>query len=406
MQLTELTQQHLALWWEESGAVDWGPTYSPAEQSEREAELAHFQDVVATEAKARPRTPQERAETEQRILIALQGTARAMGLETQIEALVRSGMVETAKGFIQRSRQYDPAIRGEDIFQAGRNLWTMNSLQMLLGISPQVTPAAFAYSLLYPYTDNYLDDSTIPQAAKVVFNQRFGRRLAGQTSEPTNPAERSIFALVGLIEDYLPRSTYPHVYESLLAIHHAQEHSVRLLRGPVPPYEVDVLGISLAKGGASVLTDGVLVAAQTLGTLTPGQVRFFFGLGAFLQLADDLQDVQADQQAGLLTVFSHAADHWPLDSLAERTWRFGQQVLQGLGHFEAPEGQPLKELLAPTFRQLLMNAVAGAYRLFSREYVRALEPHSPFRFSFLQQRQKRLEKQGVSMARLVEAFAE
>jgi hypothetical protein len=403
MQVSNLTQQYLALWWEESGAADWGPSYTAAEQTEREAELARFQDAVAVEAKRQPHSTEERAGTEQRILGALQGVARAMGLETQIGALVRSGMVETAKLFIRQARQYDPAIRGEDIFQAGRNVWTMNSLQILLGIPTQVTPAVFAYSLLYPYTDNYLDDPAIPQDAKVAFNTRFGRRLTGETPEPANTAERTIFDLVGRIESYLPRPTHPTVYESLLAIHRAQERSVHLLRGAAPPYDVDVLGISLEKGGASVLADGILVGE---GDLPLDQMAFMFGLGAFLQLADDLQDVGTDQQAGLLTVFSHAAGRWPLDALADRTWRFGQRVLQQLGHFDAPEARPLKELLAPSFRQLLLNAAASATRLFSREYTQALEQHSPFRFSFLEQRRKKMARQRISMGRLIEAFGE
>lgn len=422
MQVPELTQQHIALWWEAGSAPDWGPTYTAAEQAEREAESAHFQDVVAAEAKAQPHSAQERAATEQRILGALQGTARAMGVEAQIGALVRSGMVETAKEFIQEARRFDPGIRGDDIFQAGRNVWTMNSLQILLGIPVRLTPAVSAYSLLYPYTDNYLDDPTVSPQAKLAFNERFGRRLAGSAVEPTNAAERTIFDLVGHIEGHLPRPVHPPVYESLLAIQHAQERSVRLLRGAAPPYEVDVLGISLEKGGASVLADGFLVrevtaqpgsiltAENAVGTegrneLTPGQAAFIFGLGAFLQLADDLQDVVADRQAGLLTVFSQPAGRWPLDALADRTWRFGQRVLQGLGPFDAPGARPLKELLPPAFRQLLLNAVAAAGRLFTREYTQALEQHSPFRFSFLEQRRKKMGKQGVSMARLVEAFA-
>jgi hypothetical protein len=400
MRVDELSQQHIATWWEEGGA-DWGPVYTAAEQAGREVELGRFQDLVAAEAQRQPRTPQQQAETEQHILGALQGLARSMGLEAHIGALVRSGMVETAKGFIRQARQFDPAVSGDDIFQAGRNVWTMNGLQILLGIPVQVTPAVFAYSLLYPYSDNYLDDPNVPAAAKVAFNERFGRRLIGEVVEPANAAEGTIFGLVSMIEGQYGRRTHPQVHESLLAIHHAQERSVRLLRRSAPPYEVDVLGISLEKGGASVLADGYLVA----NTLTPGQAAFMFGLGAFLQLADDLQDVQADGRAGLLTVFSHAAGRWPLDTLADRTWRFGLRVLQGLVHFPTPEAAPLKELMVPAFRQLLTNAVAGAGRLFTHEYLEELEPHSPFRFAFLEQRRKKLGKQRVSLGRLIEAFA-
>ena len=95
----------------------------------------------------------------------------------------------------------------------------------------------------------------------------------------------------------------PQVYESLYAIHAAQARSVRLMRRDEPPYGVDVLGIAIEKGGASVLADGYLVA----GSLTLPQARLLFGLGALLQLGDDLQDVEDDRAKGLATIFSQTA---------------------------------------------------------------------------------------------------
>ena len=40
---------------------------------------------------------------------------------------------------------------------------TPGSRLPLLGLPVEVTPAVFAYSMLYPYTDNYLDDPAIPR---------------------------------------------------------------------------------------------------------------------------------------------------------------------------------------------------------------------------------------------------
>lgn len=401
MRMHELTEQHLALWWEEGGAADWGPVYAAAEQREREAELARFQDELSAAAEVRPRTAQDRTAVEQRILAALQGVARAMGLESQIGTLVRSGMVETAKSFLQQARRFDPSIGGDELFQGGRNVWTMNGLQLLLGLPVQVTPAVLAYSLLYPYSDNYLDDPAVPEQTKAAFNGRLGRRLLGEKVEPANRQEQAVFDLVGMIEQQFERGMYPDVFRGLSAIHAAQERSVRLLRGGAPPYEVDVLGISLEKGGSSVLADGYLVA----GTLTPPQAQFMFGFGAFLQLVDDLQDVRADGQAGLLTVFSHSAGRWPLDALAERAWRFGSRVLEQLVHFNAPGTADLKTLMRLTGAELLINAAGSAGRLFTAEYLRELERHSPFRFAFLRKRRKKLSRQRLSLGRLIEAFA-
>jgi len=43
-------------------------------------------------------------------------------------------------------------------------------------------------------------------------------------------AKRPIWRLIGLIEEQYVRAEWPRVFDSLLAIHHAQENSLRLLR--------------------------------------------------------------------------------------------------------------------------------------------------------------------------------
>jgi hypothetical protein len=67
--------------------------------------------------------------------------------------------------------------------------------------------------------------------------------------------------------------------------------------------EIDVLAIGLEKGGTSILADGYLVG----NTLSSAPAAFLFGWGAFLQLADDLQDVRLDGQAGLFDHFFQTA---------------------------------------------------------------------------------------------------
>ncbi len=131
------------------------------------------------------------------------------------------------------------------------------------------------------------------------------------------------------IESEFPRTSFPLVWEGLLVIHRAQEESIRLQRPQVSPYEVDVLGISFAKGGASVLADGYLVAKD----VSCEQAQFLYGLGCYMQLADDLQDVIDDRKAGILTVFSQTATRWPLDGITNRLLTFGAGVAQGMFYF-------------------------------------------------------------------------
>jgi hypothetical protein len=294
------------------------------------------------------------------------------------------------------ARAFDPRLSGEDIYQAGRNAWTANGLQWLMGWPVQITPSILAYSLLYPYTDNYLDDPAIPVTTKRAFNERFHRRLAGEWLAPADAHERVIFDLVAMIEKQYSRSDHGLVFESLLDIHQAQGRSLNLIRRAAAPGEVDVLGLSFAKGGASVLADGYLVR----GSLTEAQRQYTYGHGIFAQLLDDMEDVEQDSQAGRLTLYSQPAGHWPLDALANRTFHFGRNVLMGLECFDVED--PVRELIRRGANLLLIDAIGRTDRFYTGAYLRQLEAYSPFRFSFLNtQRDDFLRRHG-SLGKLLE----
>jgi hypothetical protein len=392
-------------WWECNDArPPFGTAYTPREQEEREAQLTRFLDETLHEARRPPRGMVECDALQERLLTGAAPLIKlALGLDDRHgDALGLRDFGAAATAFARAARHFDPAVSIADIYQAGRNAVTANFLQRLLGLPVESTPAIFAYSMLYPYSDNYLDDPTIPPEAKAAFNARLARRLAGEGVTPGDARERIVYDLVGMIEGQYDRTRYPQVFESLLAIHRAQGKSVRLLRRQASPYEVDVLGISLEKGGTSVLADGYLVA----GSLTQAQEEFLFGWGAFLQLVDDLQDVAGDRQGGLLTVFSQTATHWPLDRLTNRAFQFGARVLQRLDCFDAsgPDAAALKELMVRSASMLLVDAAGRAGRFHTRRYLRDLEAHSPFRFSFLNRSRKGLARQRVSLVRALEAF--
>ncbi len=399
-----LRWEHTDAWWNlPAGLPPLGATHSPGEQASHERHLDAFLAVLGREVEEPPADPEARAATQARIFAAFEDLAReALGFEDRhVRAVLSQGFTHMGVAFAQAARRFDPGISGADIFQATRNAWTMAALQLMLGLPVTLTPAVFAYSMLYPYTDNYLDDPAISSEQKRAFNERFARRLEGEDATPANANETRIYRLVGIIEGQYDRQACPQVFESLLAIHEAQTQSVRLMRPEASPYDLDVLGIALDKGGTSVLADGYLVA----GTLTAEHTRFLYGYGAFLQLVDDLQDVEQDRAAGLQTIFSQTARRWPLDAITSRTFRFGEQVLEGLDCFSAPGADALKELLVRSVAQLLVDAVGSHQRLYPRDYVRALEPHLPFRFRALERRRRRLARRRTPLMRLVEAFA-
>jgi hypothetical protein len=400
----QLVDRFTTVWNEaDDGAPDLGPEFAARSRRPREKALSRFVDAVRNEAERRPVTAEERNACQKRIFGAFEQFARR-GLDWEdrhVETLLGGGFDRAAADFVRQAGTFDRALASADIFQACRNVWVANGLQKLLGLPVGLTPSVFAYSLLYPYTDNYLDDPSAGEDDKRAFNTRLRFRLQGGDVAAANPREKTIFDLVAMIEADRDPALFPQVFESLLAIHEAQEKSLRLLRAEVAPAAKDVLAIVLEKGGTSVLADGCLVA----GSLTPEQVEFMFGFGAFLQLMDDLEDVQEDRQAGLWTIFSRAAGRQPLDEITGRTLSFGRRIFDGLAGFAAPGGEPLKELIRSSLPWGLITTAGRFRRLYRRSYIRNLERHSPFRFSFYNRQRRRLERRRAAFARLFESLA-
>ena len=68
--------------------------------------------------------------------------------------------------------------------------------------------------MLYPYSDNYLDQVDISREAKLRFSQRFRGRLQGDEAFADDDREAAIWTLVGLIEEQYPRVDFPEVFEA------------------------------------------------------------------------------------------------------------------------------------------------------------------------------------------------
>ncbi|MGA2586927.1 MAG: hypothetical protein ABSF88_07900 [Candidatus Aminicenantales bacterium] len=399
----QLLERHVALWRTcENDRPHLGRTFTAAEQSVRGKALKRFVDELRAETKRSRRRSADRDAAQKRIMSAFEIFARrALDWEDRhIRVLIGGGFERSAAEFFRMAKQFDPGMNAEDIFQALRNVWVMNGLQSLLGIQVHLTPAIFAYSMLYPYTDNYLDDAATTEATKMDFNERFRRRLEGQEIAGANQRENAIFDLVAMIEKEYERALHPQVFESLLAIHRAQVRSLRLLRGSGAPSETEALEICLEKGGTSVLADGCLVA----GSLAPDQIEFTFGLGAFLQLLDDQEDVPSDSEAGLLTFYSLAAGRSPLDALTNHTLCFGARVYERLDAFGAPGPGPLKELLRSVTMQTPIISAGRSGRFYGRSYLGSLEAHSPFRFSFSNKQRRKLFRRRSAFMRLFDGW--
>jgi len=317
-----------------SGAVQQGRRYSRTEQSERER--AYDNALEAVEGRYQRISQNTLAEknhrVEQTILLFSRFAAEAMDLPKDAIDLLTHDFLPVGVELGQRARRFDPTLSSGEVIQAARNAWTACGLQPLLGERVELTPAIFGYSMIYPYSDNHLDDQTIDGLAKQLFSQRFRRRLCGELVPPETGREQSLWNLISLIEGQYPRELFPRVFESLLHIHRAQEQSIEQLVEESVWDSVALLRLSCAKGGTSVLADACLVR----GSLTTEESRFAFEWGVLLQLGDDLQDLHDDQRRGSKTLFTQvAASGKPLDAVTLQLFRFAQKVGQRMDSYPA-----------------------------------------------------------------------
>jgi hypothetical protein len=391
--------------WEASAAATTGNVrrYRVSEQNQREQAYDEALDEVEEDLQRTAATYDQQVDRRGRIVASFaRFSARALDLDGESIGVLTREFLPVGTGLASWARRFDPDLSMPAIIQAARNAWTACGLQPLFGSPIKLTPSILGYSLLYPYSDNYLDDEQISAEAKLRFSRRFRRRLLGEERPPANQQERAIWALIALIERQYPRARHPQVFESLLAIHQAQEASIQQLHHSVANGGEDCLRMSCAKGGSSVLADACLAN----GSLNAEESRFAFDWGVLLQLGDDLQDLDDDLCRGSGTLFSRAAAAGQcLDELAIQLLNFGEKVRDRME--KLPHGtQSYKQLLSMSWRSLIIRAIADSHQFFSPGFVREAERRSPFRFDFLRARSERLASRHGLYAKLFDTLLE
>jgi hypothetical protein len=209
-----------------------------------------------------------------------------------VQLMKSQGVFDASRTFGTLARQFDHTIADSEEFQAGRNAWAAFGLQLRSGLRADCNSAVVGYSLLYPYSDNYLDDPAFSPRHKQTFQQRFRSWLAGEPSAvaPSTSREEKVAGCVKLVEQQWNRPDYADVFRSLVAINDAQTASL----DQHCPYAVaqlsSILHITAFKGGTSVLAD--LYITQPTPSLQ--EQTFAFAFGVALQIVDDLQDCETD----------------------------------------------------------------------------------------------------------------
>jgi hypothetical protein len=392
-----LRDRHARLWTDTPAELPaLGPATGWRRRFANARAAARLVDNLAAEAARLPPDPGARRAWQAQVRERIQdfGAARMGWPAGYRRLLFADAFYASALAFAREARASHPELPPESVWQGLRNVLIGNSLQMLLDREVAPRPGLFAYSMLYPLTDNLLDDLGVPGAEKRAFNERFGGRLAGRAVAASDRREADVFAQVARIEHEFPRASFADVHESLLAIHRAQESSLAQ-QGGRHLTDGEILAITCEKGGTSVLADLHLVC----GRASAAEESFAFGYGVFLQLLDDLQDVQPDLDAGHETLFTRAARGGALDEPAARLARFVDRVLDGAKPIAGPSKEDRKDLVRRNCRALLVGAVSEQPGRFTRRFRRAIERQWPLSLRAMRRLRGRAERRSRETSR-------
>jgi hypothetical protein len=388
--------KHFAGIWETSSDdfPQFNRSYSAEEQTERETRFNAFQEKIKSfQSKKNRQALKERDPGQSFFPVFSSFLENVFDFEPdQLAIILSEDFKNVSKDFFYKARMFGPELSPENIYQGMRNVWIMNGLQLMMELPVEITPSVFAYSMIYPYSDNLLDDPNISDAEKHEFSRRFNQRLHGENVEPQNHTESQLFRLVGLFEEQFPRHEFPKVFESLYAIQQGQTHSLKLINCNGLEKSV-VREICFEKGGASVLADGYLVA----GHLSPEQEQALFGYGIYLQLLDDIQDVKEDAEAQTKTLFSCLDGTPDLGAFVNRTIHFGRNAMEELLCFNGTEMETMLRLMNRSIETMVIESVGLNPQFYSKDYLNSLEKHSPLRFEFIRQKRTQSKSQRFSI---------
>lgn len=286
------------------------------------------------------------------------------------------------KHFIHKVRAFDETLSPSQIWQALRNYFIYAMIVDMQGEDQNAGNPILAYSLLYPYTDNYIDDSQISRHEKERYNRMIAYKLEEKAVTPQNPLEEKTCRLLDMILDTYEGYAKGKIADTLLLLLQAQNDSISQQKTNLP--EEQLLEISIRKGSTSVLADYLFSTTKW----TEYEESFYLKFGFLLQLVDDLQDMAEDRKSGGHTLMTEAANQQRLEQYTNRLLWFTWNVIREF----KPINPGLKAFVMKNCVGISLLTAAVNQQFFSRKYLKMLEPYLPFSIDFLKKMKKQQEK--------------
>ena len=361
------------------------PAVGDMQKKENEALIEEFSARMQKKAEQRPEgkegLKQWEQEMEQELKCFLE-KEKMLSLSEWINPVLFHEFEKETKHFIDRVRGFDADLNAGQIWQAMRNYFIYAMIVEMQGERQNAANPILAYSLLYPYTDNYIDDKTTTKEEKERYNRMIARKLKGEPVLVQSALEEKTCRLLDMIGDAYEGKAKKKVIGTLLQLLEAQNYSIRQQKAGIS--EDEILGISIWKGSASVLAD-YLFATQDWREKEEG---FYLRFGFLLQLVDDLQDMEEDKKEGSHTMMIRAAERKRLEGQVNRLLWF---IWDTVRDFE-PRNPGLKGFVLKNCVEITLLSAAMNAQHFLKEYIKELEPYLPLSVEFIKKMKKQQKK--------------
>lgn len=338
------------------------------EQEQNQKNCQEFRESIIKHIKKFPKLPYRRKSWKKRLeKLILEWMEKDIMLQLgELPSDIRNELSQAVRKFIRDARDFDQALEPEALIQALRNYFVYVMLCLACDEKNWFHHGIWAYSLLYPYTDNFLDGEKSLEE-KLQFNCKLEKRLKGEGVLAEKELEEKIFSMVAAIEKVYPRENFETVYDYLLIIQDAQVKSLQQYKHS-PKTERELLRISVYKGGASIYADQALIN----GNVKPADIPFLTAFGCFLQLADDLQDLEEDRESGHQTYMTLKAGKGKLDQPAEQLLKFLLYIFQNYWTGVAE----IRTFMLDNCVQLILMTVFQKQEYFTAEFINRISEWS------------------------------
>ena len=363
--------------------TDIFPMIKAGQKKENESLVQEFTQKVQKKLRQKPKSKEARnaltQELEQDFMNFLD-REQILYLSSWMSPQLLDAFKRETKHFLDDVRAFDEELRPEQIWQTLRNYFIYAMIVDMQGVEQHAEDPILAYSLLYPYTDNYIDDARITRQEKEHYNRMISAKLKGESVLGRNALEEKTCRLLDMILTAYIGPKQKKISESLLQLLEAQTCSIRQQKTDVT--EDQILEISIWKGSSSVLTDYLFATEDW----KEYEETFYLKFGFLLQLVDDLQDIEEDNAAGNHTLMTEADRHQCLERYVNRLLWFTWNEIRS---FE-PVNPALKGFVLKHCVEISLLSAAMNQQFFANSYLRALEPYLPFSLDFLQKIKKQI----------------